>query len=250
MTLKEKNDAKLMEIFDKYNLNSESREELLKIITPIFSHPEFQKRMTDAYLHHDRITLGEHIIEDTIVTYILSKKYIAKKKNTNFNISLALKISMLHDLYTYPWQNNKNFKSKKIYNKHGFRHPIEAVINASIWYPEIFSNNVEAKIIIEGITHHMFPLPVRRYHISNNNSLELKNFNLTKEMNENLNKILELSSNKRILGPFSFQKKISIEGKLMRKADRRVSYDNFKRSKSIKGILALLTGRNGNLSRS
>lgn len=61
----------------------------------------------------------------------------------------------------------------------------------------------------------MFLLSVRRYHISSKNSLELNNFNLTKNMNKNIINILGESSNRCIFGPFSFQNKVSLEGKLM-----------------------------------
>lgn len=55
--------------------------------------------MTDEYYHHDKITLGEHILEDTIVTYLLSKKH---KKNPKYNTNVASKIAMMHDLNMYP----------------------------------------------------------------------------------------------------------------------------------------------------
>lgn len=241
------NDNKLINLFNKYHFDNQSKKEFLDIIKPIYIHDEFQKRMTNEYLHHDKITLGEHILEDSIITYMLSKKYLNKKKKDEFNIAVAVKMAMLHDLYTLPWQNNPSSKMKKMYNKHGFRHPIEAVINASIWFPEIFKNEEEANKIIDGIVHHMYPLPVRRYSVNDKNSLELENFDIIYKMSSNNKKILEISSNKMKIGPFSLKGSKYKEGIIMRKADKKVSMDNFRRSKSLRGVIALITGRNKNI---
>ena len=144
------------DIFNKYKLTDVEKEELYAIIYPIFKHEEFQRRMKSDFKHHSDITLGEHILEDTTLTYLLVKK----RPRKNINLSLALKIAMLHDLYTNPWQNSST-KVKKFFNKHGFRHPLEAVINSISWYPELFTDSFESEIIIDGILHHMYPLPVR-----------------------------------------------------------------------------------------
>ena len=146
-------------------LNNAEREEFNEIVYPFFLHEEFQKRMSNDFLHHSDITLGEHIIEDALITYLLSKK------KDNIDTSLAVKIAMMHDLYEIPWQNNQEGIVKHFSNKHGFRHPIEAVINAITWYPEMF-NEKDAEILIDGIIHHMYPLPVR---VFNNKDMELKN---------------------------------------------------------------------------
>ncbi len=45
-----------------------------------------------------------HILEDTVTTYLLYKRKIKDKES--FNLPLALRIAMLHDLYTESWQNN------------------------------------------------------------------------------------------------------------------------------------------------
>lgn len=156
MTIYE-NRKTLMFLLDKYNLSISEKEELLHIIKDIFLHDEFQRRMTPTFYHHDKITLGEHILEDTIVTYILSKKYKDKK---DYNINVALKIAMFHDLYVYPWQNNPNNSESNFCNKHGFRHPNEAIINACMWFKEEFKNMKDSKKIVDGVLHHMYPFPV------------------------------------------------------------------------------------------
>lgn len=238
------NNKKLFDLLNKYNLTNDEKEEFLNIVTSIYSHDEFQRRMTNEFLHHDKITLGEHILEDAIVTYLLSQKY---KDNPNFNLVIATKIAMMHDLYTLPWQNNPDAKVDKAINKHGFRHPIEAVINANTWYPEIFSVKEDAEKIIDGIVHHMYPLPVRRFNTSENNDLELKNYENIKNLNIINKEILLNSSNRFKLGPFSLSKSIYKEGIIMSKSDKIVSRSNFKNRDNLNGIIALVTGNNKNL---
>ncbi|MBR1386773.1 MAG: hypothetical protein IJ568_08090 [Bacilli bacterium] len=224
-------------IFSKYNLDDDERKELLAIINPIICHDEFKRRTTSEFLHHSDITLGEHIIEDAVETYKLCKK--KNKKKAKVNTRLAVIISMFHDLYTNPWQNNKSNKVKKFSNKHGFRHPLEAVINAYNWYPDFFQNDKEAVIIIDGIIHHMYPLPVSRFKTDNKN--ELKNYELVNNLNKNIKDMIYLSSNRNKLFNFSFSKSKYLEGRIMAKADKKVS---LKQIKNVSSGLSLITGKN------
>lgn len=224
-------------LYNKYDLNNNDEEYLNSIMLPIISNPFFKRRMTNEFLHHGNITLGEHIIEDTILTYLLSKKRINKKKYDNFRMDLAIKISMLHDLYTVPWQNNIAAKVKHFFNKHGFRHPIEAVINGITWYPELFQNNSDSVIIIDGILHHMFPLPVRYL----NNDVELKNKKLFDNLDNKFKEMINNSLQRKKLGPLSFSKSKYLEGRIMAKADRIVSRKQIQDFSSLK---ALITGNN------
>jgi len=238
-------DSKLLSLLDKYKLTMKEKEELLNIINYIYIHDEFQRRMTTEFLHHDTITLGQHIIEVTIMTYILSKKYNQKKE---FNLETALKISMFHDLYTLPWQNNPNAKVDNFINKHGFRHPIESIINANIWYRENFNNKTESKKIIDGIVHHMYPLPVRAFSEDCDNTLELKNYEYVKELSEENKSILVTSSNRFKIGELSICPSIYLEGRVVSNADKLVSLTNFQGS-DIESIKALVTGKNKKLER-
>lgn len=228
----------LLKLMDNYNLNNLEKNEIIEIIYPIIVHPEFQKRLTKEFMHHGEITLGEHIIKDTIKTYLLCKKYNKKRKN-KVNIELALKISMLHDLYTSPWQNSK--ERTKFFHKHGFRHPIEAVINAAFWFPEYFKNKKDTEIIIDGIIHHMYPLPVTSIKSDEINKIELHNLDiflkLDKDIREN---ILKSIKRKRIYG-ISFSRSLYKEGRIMSKADKKVALSEIKNFSSAK---ALLTGKN------
>ncbi len=233
---------KIDSILIKYNINNEDKSNFLNIINPIVSHSEFQRRMTSEFLHHSNITLGEHIIEDAVVTYLLGKK--SKK---NINIDLAVKIAMLHDLYTVSWQNTeKVIKEKKFFNKHGFRHPVEAIINAYNWYPELFKNENDTRIIIDGVIHHMYPLPVTKFVDSRDNILELKNFELVSNLPQEIKDIIVYSTKRKGLGSISLCKSKYIEGRIMSKADKKVSVGQFK---NVSSVLALFTGVNKKLER-
>ncbi|MBE6154105.1 MAG: hypothetical protein E7163_00815 [Firmicutes bacterium] len=242
MSIEKENIKKLHTILNKYKLSTDEKEELLNIILNIFKHDEFQKRMTNEFQHHGEITLGEHILEDAVVTFLLSKKY--KHNNGNFDMYLAIKIAMLHDLYTLPWQNNEAAKVNSFFNKHGFRHPIEAVINANKWYPEIFETLNDSKIIIDGIVHHMFPLPVRTFNDTPDNEMELKNFQLVENLSEQSKSILIGSSNRNKMGPVSISRSIYPEGVIVSKADKKVSSGQIK---NLDSASALITGYNASL---
>lgn len=228
------------EIFDKYNLSLEDKDYLKNIIFPIISNNYFQERMTNKFLHHSDITLGEHIIEDTIETYLLSKKYLNRKNKTNYRIDLALKIAMLHDLYTVPWQNNPEARVKHFFDKHGFRHPVEAIINGITWYPDLFQDEMESKIIIDGVLHHMFPLPVKYLNIKT----ELKNRDFYDKLDETYKVMIQDSLKRKKIGPISFSRSKYQEGRIMSRADRKVSRKQIKNFSSAK---ALLTGHNKRL---
>lgn len=232
----------LFKLLDKYDLTSNEKEELLSIIKPIFEHDEFQRRLTSEFYHHDQITLGQHILEVTILTYLLSKK------DKKINLEYSLDIAMLHDLYCQPWQNNPNSKSHKFCNGHGFRHPIESVINSSIWFPETFNEKQKTKILTDGIVHHMYPLPVMRFTEDEINIHELKNFKYIKEMNFQVKDALIKSSNRSITRNLSITSSKYVEGIIVSNADKIVSLGNFKGS-NINGITALITKKNKNLEK-
>lgn len=232
----------LFKLLDKYGLNSNEKEELLSIINPIFEHDEFQRRLTKEFYHHDQITLGQHILEVTILTYLLAKK------DKKINLEYSLDIAMLHDLYCQPWQNNPSSKPRKFYNGHGFRHPIESVINSSIWFPNIFSEESKTKTIIDGIVHHMYPLPVMRFTEDEINIHELKNFSYIKEMDSQVKDALTESSNRSITRNLSITSSKYVEGIIVSNADKIVSVGNYKGS-NINGITALITKKNKNLEK-
>lgn len=154
---------------------------------------------------------------------------------------------MFHDLYTIPWQNSP-IKDQRFINKHGFRHPIEAVINANTWFPEAFIDEKETEIIIDGIIHHMFPFPVQRYIDSSSNALELRNFEKTRQMSATARSYLIQSSNKGRIGDISLALSAYNEGIITCCSDKITSIKNLQ-STDINGLIALITGKNKTLER-
>ena len=221
----------LINLFTKYKFSEDEKTEVLDIIETIYIHPEFKKRMSSEYLHHGNITLGEHILEDTFRTYKKAKRY---KGNSKFDLSIALKISMLHDLYTLPWQNNSDNKAKHFFHYHGFRHPVEAVVNAINWFPDMFSDEITSKKIIDGIIHHMYPLPVSRLKSFDTNMVELKNYEFVDNLTDNQKNIIIWSCKR-------FRRSKYIEGRLVSRVDKIVSIRQIKNLGSAK---ALITGKN------
>lgn len=226
--------------FLKYNFTEEEKKRFISYIEPIVKHDEFQKRLdSKVFCHHGSTSLGEHIISDAIETFHLVKK----KDSKNINERLAVIIAMFHDLYELPWQNQYR-KQERFVNKHGFVHPIEAIINACTWYPEYFKDEQDANIIIDGVIHHMFPFPVR---VFDNTNLDLNNLEKFFKLNDNIRNLIELSTARNKVFRVSFSRSKSIEGRLVAKADKCVTVmgDHL----SIRGYIALITGRNKDLDK-
>lgn len=233
-----------MEIYDLYKdiaaqlkLQSNDIRKLWKIIKPICEHPEFQKRCQSPYFHHDLKTLGEHIIADTVVTYKIINSISNTYTKNIISLDTAIYIAMFHDLYELPWQNNKI--KRKLPNKHAFSHPIEAITNAITWYPEYFKNKKKALKIIDGVVHHMYPLPVRRI---DNYPLELCNQEKFDKLPQKYKDMIKASTNRGKIGHFSLRKSFFLEGIIMSNADKKVAIcEDFK---NIDGYIALVNGKN------
>ena len=75
LKIKSENQQLLNNILNKFKLSEEEKKEFLEIAIPIVKHEEFQKRMnSDIFPHHAKVSLGEHILSDAILTYKLAKK--------------------------------------------------------------------------------------------------------------------------------------------------------------------------------
>ena len=233
-------DEKLHNIIKRFNLTKKEEKEFTNIIYNIYSHEEFQIRMTEKFYHHGTVTLGEHILEDTLITYKKIKKLKNKKK---VNLELALKIAMMHDLYEESWQN-KGEKYNSFFHLHGFRHPIEAAINSVIWFKEEFEDLDQAEKMIDGIIHHMFPFPVSVLNTFETNTIELKNYHKTNLLNDNIKKIIIESSKRHSIGNISFSRSKYKEGRIMSTADKMSTVTNMKK---ISDVTALATGKNKRL---
>lgn len=229
----------------QYKLTGYNAKKLWNIIRPICYHKEFIKRTKAPYWHHDCKTIGEHILCDAIVTYKLITKLKKRGKKFDFiNLNIAIYIAMFHDLYEEPWQNNLKSKDKKFKNKHGFIHPIEAVTNAITWFPKFFSDRHNALIIIDGIIHHMYPLPVRAI---DDTDLELNNQDRYDLLDEKYKKIMKASTLIGKVGHYSLRRSFYIEGRVMSRADKIVAMR--KDLHSLNGYLALITGNNNKLKK-
>lgn len=225
-----------------HGLDKKEQKEFYNIIKPIFNHEEFQKRLDNSkYPHHGNTSLGSHILSDAIETYIIVKR--KNKKGKNINLKLAVVIAMCHDLYELPWQNSGR-KESRFTNKHGFTHPLEATINACTWFPEYFKNLKESAIIIDGILHHMYPLPVRAL---DNTDAELNNSKKLEQLDERLVLLIKELSNRKKIGTVSFTRSKYQEGRIVSYADKTVTIKSDKLS--LKGYKALLTGKNDELKK-
>lgn len=225
-----------------YKLSNYDTKKLWKMIENIVRHPEFVKRCKEPYFHHDIKMLGEHILCDAIVTYKLAINLKRNSQDLNkVNVECAVVIAMFHDLYELPWQNM--VVKKKFKDKHGFTHPLEAVVNAITWYPEYFKNKDKSLIIIDGIIHHMYPLPVRII----DKNLDLNNLKKYKKLDKKYQEMMEISTKIGKIGSFSLRKTFFIEGRIMSKADKLVSLK--KDIKSIDGYIALVSGKNKKLKK-
>ena len=229
----------LLKLFDKYDLHEVERLEIYEIIKNIFLHDEFQRRCTNEFLHHGTTTLGEHLLEDTIITYLL----LCNEKGKGIDLELALKISMMHDLYTRPWQNSK-VKKNSITHLHGFSHPLEAVINSLIWFKEEFKDDYKARVLIDGILHHMYPLPVLSFKESKTNDLELNNYKQLKRISKKHKRMIEDSTNRYKIGSLSLSRSKYLEGRIMSRADKIASTKQFD---CASDVTALVTGKNKKL---
>lgn len=116
--------------------------EYYDIVKEILKNDEFQKRK--KFKHHGNISVYDHCLEVSKISY-----YLAKKMNLDYK-STAIG-ALLHDFYFKPWQ--ENIEKKSFFKKHGFVHAYEAKINAKKYFPNLINQKIEN--IIE---RHMFPL--------------------------------------------------------------------------------------------
>lgn len=119
------------------------KEEYYKIVHDILKNEEFQKRKD--YKHHDQISVYDHSLAVSKLSYQL-----AKKMNKDYK-SAAIG-GLLHDFYYEPWQDHLKEK-KPFLKKHGFVHAEEALHNSKKYFPALINPKIENIII-----RHMFPL--------------------------------------------------------------------------------------------
>lgn len=116
-----------------------------EIVRHIIESPEFQKRKN--FKHHEDCSVYEHCIEVSYLSYRICRKL-------NFYSRDAAIGGLLHDLYSYPWQEIVR-KKDSFFKQHGFVHAAEALDNAILYFPEFVNARVSDIIL-----RHMFPLNI------------------------------------------------------------------------------------------
>lgn len=227
------------EVCNRYRLKEKDMRFLWKNVKTIFCHEEFQKRMQDPFWHHQDVTIGEHILGDTILAYKVCK---SKNKDDNF-IRRTLYISMFHDLYVQSWMIYH--KKEYFINSHAFSHPIEAIINAITWFPQCFADLEDAKIIIDGVLHHMYPCPVRAF-----TSLKWEIFNaaLYEKLDDKYKTIITCSLAPCLFKNMALRKSFYLEGRILSHVDKVITMKKDLRGKKVFGacktLLFAVAGRN------
>ena len=92
----------------------------------------------------------------------------------------------------------------------------------------------------------MYPLPVRTFVDSDINKMELKNFDLIDKLSGQNKKIMMDSLKRKKVKNYSFSKSKYKEGKIMSKADKKVSRGQIK---NISSLTSLVTGHNKSLKK-
>jgi len=115
--------------------------EFAEITNDIRKHPEFLK--IKELKHHKR-DIYHHTLRVSYLSYIWAKRL-------HLDYVSATRGGLLHDFFTYDWRYEGRLKKKKLFEKHGFTHPKEALKNSHNHF-EI--NKIESDIIVK----HMFPL--------------------------------------------------------------------------------------------
>lgn len=116
--------------------------EYYNIIYDILKNSEFQKRK--KYKHHGDITVYDHSLAVSKLSYIIAKKLKCDYKSAAIG-------GLLHDFYKEPWQEKKEKKS--FFKKHGFTHAKDAMDNSYIYFNNLMNSKIENIIL-----RHMFPL--------------------------------------------------------------------------------------------
>ncbi len=123
-------------------MSCNEKEEFYQIIHDILMNEEFQKRKT--YKHHGDITVYEHSLKVSKVAYKMAKKFHKDYKSAAIG-------GLLHDFYDKPWQ--EDIEKKPFFQRHGFVHAKQAMINANKYFPDLVNKKIDNIIL-----RHMFPL--------------------------------------------------------------------------------------------
>ncbi|MEA1975766.1 MAG: HD domain-containing protein [Bacillota bacterium] len=120
-----------------------SKQEYNMIIKEIV-HNKIYLQLKNYTQHNESIY--DHSLKVSYLAYKISKKL-------KLDYISATRGALLHDFFLYDWRIEGKLNKKKLFQKHGFTHPKEALINAKKHFN---INKKEEDIIIK----HMFPLTI------------------------------------------------------------------------------------------
>lgn len=121
------------------------------IVNKILENDEFLKRK--KYRHHGDISVYEHSLSVSILSYNMAKKInllFGKIILNEYDVAVG---ALLHDFYYKPY--TEDHEKKPLLKKHGFVHAREAMENSKKFFPQLMDKKIENIIL-----RHMFPLNI------------------------------------------------------------------------------------------
>lgn len=121
------------------------------IVNKILENDEFLKRK--KYRHHGDISVYEHSLSVSILSYNMAKKInllFGKIILNEYDVAVG---ALLHDFYYKPY--TEDHEKKPLFKKHGFVHAGEALENSKKFFSHLMDKKIENIIL-----RHMFPLNI------------------------------------------------------------------------------------------
>ena len=103
------------------------------IVNKILENEEFLKRK--KYRHHGDISVYEHSLSVSILSYNIAKKInllFGKIILNEYDVAVG---ALLHDFYYKPY--TEDHEKKPLFKKHGFVHASEALENSKKIFPQL-----------------------------------------------------------------------------------------------------------------
>lgn len=119
--------------------------EWYSIVEPILLSEEYLKRK--SFRHHGDTSVYDHCVKVSKYSYRVAKRLKLDYRG-------AAIAGILHDFYVTPWQDT--VIKQPFFQKHGFTHAADALINSQIYYSDYLNDAIENAIL-----RHMFPLNFR-----------------------------------------------------------------------------------------
>ena len=110
----------------------ESDEEFKKIANKIIKNKEYKKRKD--FEHHVDLSVYDHMLQVASIAYLISR-------NLDIDYHQIVIGALLHDFYYEDWRAIC-YDDPNIFDKHGLMHPIWALENAAINFPELMDEEV------------------------------------------------------------------------------------------------------------